>query len=233
MLKLSSKSILIIGFVASLFIDCSGSKSKVQEQKNISDTLAVKVNETKNTPAVDTAKISFDISIEGYKATQLGQAVYSGDLAKVKDLLKSGASNEKCLSDGTYIYDILYTSIIFDKIDIFKYVIFNKLYSSVNVVYTEESETPLTAACNISNCKESFEMADSLVALGANVNGAGASGGDITMYPIINAVNNNNAELVKLLIQHGANKEIKNEKGETPLTIAQKKEFNNIVDILQ
>ena len=61
----------------------------------------------------------------------------------------------------------------------------------------------------------------------------GESGGERTFYPLIIAVTHNNSCLVKLLLKHGANKEIKNENGESPLTIAQNSKFEDIVNLLK
>lgn len=233
MRRIIVNSILVISIIAAVLVSCAGKKSDVKEQKKSTGTVAVKASEKPVSTTSDIALDSFAISIDGYKATLLGQAVYDGDTAKVQDLIKKGASIEKSFTDETYVYDILYTALRVNKVEMLRYILKNKLYTSVNATYTEDAETPLTLACNIDNEKDAMEIADSLIVLGANVNGAGVTGGERILYPLIIAVGHKNAALTKLLVDHGANKEIKNENGETPIVFAQKKGFEDIVNILK
>lgn len=181
----------------------------------------------------DTSESVYNIPVEGYKATSLGDAIHSGDLEKVKGLIERGATIEQCLTDETYIYDALHTALTFGKMEIIRYIIANKLYADVNKTYTEEAETPLSLACTLKNNDEAFQISDLLISLGANVNGSGASGGEYTMYPLILAVRQNNLNLVKLLTEHGANKDITDENGNTPLSVAEKNGFIDIVNFLK
>jgi ankyrin repeat protein len=233
MLKLIISKALIISSIASFVFAFSEAKAAAEEQKKTTGTLSVSAQEKARSAAPDTAVTKFDISIEGYHSTQLGQAVYAGDVNKVQGLINKGASIEQCLTDETYVYDLLYTALAFKKTELVRYVLKNKLYKSVNTIYSEEAETPLALACNLTNSKEALEIAASLIALGANVNGAGESGGENTHYPLFIALSGNNVSLAKLLIEHGANKDIKNERGETPLSIAQKKGFEDILRLLK
>jgi hypothetical protein len=183
-------------------------------------------------------KITFDGDADGVvgeKTEKDGKKAAVKDDEKLKgnrDGVGDGASIEKCLTDETYEFDMLYAALVFNKIDLVKYVLRNKMYASVNKVYSEEAETPLTLACDLPDNKEALELSGALIALGANVNGAGESGGERTAYPLIAAINHHNVELTKLLRKHGADKEIKNESAETPLMIAQKKGFEDIVGLL-
>ncbi len=225
---------MVVGIIAVFFINCSGGNGKVQEKNKATDTKStITANKKQDNASVDTSQAIFNIPIEGYKATELGQAVYTGNIVKVQTLINKGASIEKCLTDETYIYDILYTALVFNKVELVNYILRNKLYSSVNKTYTEESETPLTLACGLHDTSNALEIADTLIALGADANGTGESGGENTKYPLLIAVNQRNAGLTKLLIKHGAKKDIKNQAGETPLAIAQKKGFEDITGILK
>ena len=236
MLKLNNRKAFIFGIVVASLFNCTGQKSNFREQNKSADTLSVKTNEKQRTAIIDTMQPNFNISIEGYKATQLGQAAYKGDTMSVKALVSSGASIENCLTDNIYIYDILFTALEFNRIELVHYVLKNKLYKTINAIYTENAATPLTLACNLPDSNDALEIADSLLKLGANTNGVNVSNGDgsfTTTYPLISAVSNKNVRLTKLLIEHGAKKDIKNENGETPLIIAQKKGFENIASFLK
>lgn len=232
MLKLNSSKILIIGIVVMVFLNCKSEKKEIHEQIKKVDTLSV-INASDLTNTTNIAILdSFGIAIEGYNATRLGQAVYTGDTATVGTLIKGGASFAKCLTDETYIYDILYAALVFNKIDIVRYVLKNKLYKSINATYSEEAETPLTLACGFKDSSDALEIADTFISLGANVDGAGESGGEQTIFPLLVAVNQNNVRLTKLLIENHANRNIVNENGISLLQIAQQKGFEGIVSLL-
>ena len=235
MLKLNSSKVLLACIIAAISFNCNDGKTHTKEQNKSADTLTANTNavESHTSASPDTTNANFNISIEGYKATPLGQAAYSGDITEVQDLVAQGASIEKCLTDETYIYDILYTALVFNKTELVRFILKNKFYSSLNETYTEEAETPLTLACSLANNSDALEIADSLINLGADVNGAGPSGGERTMYPLLIAVKQNNVDLTKLLLEHRANKDIKNESGETPLTIAEKNGFQDIATLLK
>lgn len=234
MLKLNNRNnAIIICFVTAFIFNCAGEKKNFSEQKKSTDTLSINAGEIKNQSVADSGQNIFSFSIEGYKATQLGQAVYENDTAKIQTIINSGASIEKCLTDETYIFDILYAAIAYKRIESIRFVLNNKLFTSINKVYTEDSETPLTLACALTNGKDALEIANSLIALGALVNGVGESGGEQTKYPFFIAVKQNNIPLVKLLIEHGAKIDIKNAGGESPLNIAEKNGFEEMVNLLK
>lgn len=236
MLKLNSSKAFIFGIVVASLFNCTGQKSNVREQNKFADTLSVKTNGKQSNAITDSSQPNFNISIEGYKATQLGQVAYKGDTVSVKALVSKGASIENCLTDDIYVYDILFTALEFNRIELVHYVLKNKLYKSINAIYTENAATPLTLACNLPDSNDALEIADSLIKLGANTNGVNVSNGDgsfNTTYPLLSAVSNNNVRLTKLLIDHGAKKEIKNSAGETLITIAEKKGFIDLVNLLK
>lgn len=64
---------------------------------------------------------------------------------------------------------------------------------------------------------------------GENVNGANAQGNTALHY----AVATNNADMVKLLLKHNADMNAKNNKGWSPLSIAEKKNVGEIYDIFE
>lgn len=232
-LKFSIKKALVFSIAFSGIINCTGGKDNVQEQKKPVVSTTVGAAKAQTNPPADTTQAAFTISLKGYKATELGQAVYAGDLGKVRELVNKGAPTGKCLTDETYVYDLLYSALAFNRIDLVRYVLKNKLYTSVNTTYTEDAETPLTMTCNLKDSSGAVEIADSLIKLGAKANGAGASGGERTMYPLFIAVNRHNFRLTKLLLENHADKEIKNEAGETPADVAKKEGFEDILKLLK
>ncbi|MBN2037987.1 MAG: ankyrin repeat domain-containing protein [Chitinispirillaceae bacterium] len=233
MLKLSSRNNLIICLIAiAFFCNCSEKRDPVQEQKIKLDTVSGIAPEKSMNVVHDTSLTDFNIPIEGYNATKLGQAVFSGDTANILNLIKKGVSIERCLTDETYIYDILYAALISRNLELIKFVLKNRMYTSVNETYNEDAESPLTLACDLPNNLEALEIANLLISLGANANGVGESGGERTLYPLITSINHNNIELTKLLLKHGAKKDVKNEYGETALMIAKKRGFEGIVRLL-
>ena len=233
MLKSNNSWLLAAAIVALALNGCSEKKSNLRIGKISADSSALPPSSDSKKPSTDTAQAEFSISLEGYKATPLGQAVYSGDTSKVRALIEQGASIEKCLTDETYEFDILYTSLVFNKTEMARYVLRNRLYTSVNETYTEESENPLTLACSLADSNEALEIAKALVDLGASVNGTGESGGEQTKYPIIISVSRNTYGLTKMLLEHGASLEIKDKYGKAPLSIAQEKGFKSIADLLK
>ena len=124
--------------------------------------------------------------------------------------------------------DILYTAIYFDKEDVLKYALTR--YKDINDrVYSDEyGLTLLTYACKLSNVK----LAHILLEHGINVNGCQSPCDTYKVYPIMEAIANNNIELVKLLLEYHADLDIKDSNGSTPLALAKEtgaKEIENLL----
>ena len=68
---------------------------------------------------------------------------------------------------------------------------------------------------------------------GAKADGMGNLGADYTSYPIIIAVGNRNKVMVELLLKHGARKNVKGEEGLTPLALARRLGYTEIVRLLE
>ena len=92
-------------------------------------------------------------------------------------------------------------------------------------VPSELGITPLLCAC----IRGSKNAVDLLLDLGANINARDEEGNNCLHY----AVNSNNPNLVKKLIIRGADKNIKNQKNETPLDLAIQKNYTKLINILQ
>lgn len=162
-----------------------------------------------------------------YQLYPLGIACRNHDMATIQRLL---AETEEPMAMGNdyYDFDILYTAIYFDKEDVLKYALTR--YKDINDrVYSDEyGLTLLTYACKLSNVK----LARILLEHGINVNGYQSPYDTYKVYPIMEAIANNNLELVKLLLEYHADLDIKDSNGNTPLTLAKETGAKEIEDLL-
>ena len=233
MLKSSSDFSPVFVLVVIAFLGCNKEKPQGADAKSGVEVPAKPAATSSIAPKTGTSQPAFDISLEGYKATKLGAAIYSGSLEKFTGLVEQGAPIDQCLTDDTYVFEALYAAIAFGKKNLVEHILKNKLYSDINKVYSEDSETPLTLACALENKADGLEISKLLISNGANVDGAGDSGGEGTKAPLFIAVKQNNVELVRLLIEKGAKKDITNSAGASPLTRAEESEFSEIVNLLK
>jgi ankyrin repeat protein len=72
-----------------------------------------------------------------------------------------------------------------------------------------------------------------LLKKGANVDEAPTSGPAEGITSLMTMVRNNNLEVAKLLIKHGANVNAKAKNGTTPLSLAQKKKNSEMIKLLK
>ena len=167
------------------------------------------------------------IQNEIYQLYPLGIACRNNDMATIKRLL---AVKDEPMAMGNHYYDfdILYTAIYFNKEDVLKYAL--NLYKDINDrVYNDEyGLTLLTYACKLSNVK----LARILLEHGINVNGYQSPYDTYKVYPIMEAIANNNIELVKLLLEYHADLDIKDSNGNTPLALAKEIGANEVEDLL-
>ena len=145
----------------------------------------------------------------------------------IKQLL-AAKDEPMAMGNDCYEFDILYTAIYFDKEDVLKYALTR--YKDINDrVYSDEyGLTLLTYACKLSNVK----LAHILLEHGINVNGCQSPCDTYRVYPIMEAIANNNIELVKLLLEYHADLDIKDSNGSTPLALAKEtgaKEIENLL----
>jgi len=159
-------------------------------------------------------------TMDRYEFTNLGLAIYNGNLNAARRLIMQGANKERCLGDETFQYDVLYTSVLFGKIDLLEYFINTE--RNVNKVYDENGVTLLSLACMKDDPDMTFRMSKMLIEAGANVNGGGDMGFDYIIYPLFGAVRSNNFKLVKLLVEHGADITVADKQGETVFSIMER-----------
>lgn len=76
-------------------------------------------------------------------------------------------------------------------------------------------------------------MASLLLESGAKADGVGNLGGDNVSFPLIVAVEKKNTNMVQLLLKHGAKRNVKNNTGQTPISIARSQKSAKIVKMLE
>lgn len=162
-----------------------------------------------------------------YQLYPLGFACCNNDMATIKRLL-AGKDEPMAMGNDFYEFDIFYTAIYFDKEDVLEYALTR--YEDINNrVYSDEyGLTLLTYACKLSNIK----LARILLEHGINVNGYQSPCDTYKVYPIMEAIANNNIELVKLLLEYHADLDIKDSNGNTPLALAKEMDAKEIKDLL-
>lgn len=225
--KITKTTFLLFVFLCSF---CAKKESKYAAGSfDSSKTAQVQPDST----PVNEPPVTATTEIDGYTASDLGKAVYSNNIQLVKELVEKGASTTNCLATEMYEFDLLFAAIEFAKVDIVRYVLDNKLYTSINKVYTEESETPLTLACALETTQDTVTIAELLIKNGADINGAGSVGGDYTYYPLITAIKKGNVQLAKLLIDNGAKTDIEDNQGKTPVSYAQESGNQAMIDLIK
>ena len=78
-----------------------------------------------------------------------------------------------------------------------------------------------------------LELAEILLSKGVDIDEACTSGGSQGFTNLIMAVDSNNEEVVRFLIKNGANVNAKTRDGDTALSLAVKKGYTNIIEILK
>ncbi|RGY73202.1 ankyrin repeat domain-containing protein [Bacteroides fragilis] len=152
---------------------------------------------------------------ETYQLYPLGIACRNNDMGTIKRLL-AGKDEPMAMGNDCYEFDILYTAIYFNKEDVLKYAL--TLYKDINDrIYSDEyGLTLLTYACKLSNVK----LARILLEYSIHVNGYQTPYDTYKVYPIMEAIANNNIELVQLLLEYHADLNIKDCNGNSPLALA-------------
>lgn len=235
MLKIINRLLVVLYFILTLLTGCKNqnSASNVAQLKPNTSTVDKTTRSDSTSAQPDTTTPIYIHDIEGYKASELGRAIYQDSLSKFKSLVERGASIEDCLTDETYTYDALYTAIEFGRLDFIQFIVQNNYYSDINKTYSEDAETALTLACNRQDKNQALQIALILIVKGAKVDGTGPSGGEETKYPLIIAAKRNNVELVKALVEKGVNKAVTENSGATAASIATDSGFSEITELLK
>jgi ankyrin repeat protein len=97
-------------------------------------------------------------------------------------------------------------------------------HSVVNLVSTTPNASPLCVAIS----KGDFDTVKKFIEYGANVNEVKNG-----MTPLMVAARYNNVEIVSYLLEKGANKKIKDDKGNTALKHAQNSKASAVIELLK
>lgn len=162
-----------------------------------------------------------------YQLYPLGIACRNNDMETIKRLL-AGDDEPMAMGNDCYEFDILYTAIYFDKEEVLRYALTGFRDINSRLYSDEYGLTLLTHACKLSNVK----LARILLEHGINVNGYQSPYDTYKVYPIMEAIANENIELVKLLLEYHADLDIKDSNGDTPLSLAKERGAKEIENLL-
>lgn len=176
------KAYLILIFAANVTLFTACKKSNTSPQ-NVSQTENIN-------------KFSEKSANEIY--TKLGLACKENRLTEVKALINQGADINLAKTDDIYEYDALYVAIENKNKEIVEYLLNHG--AKINKVYTEDGLTPLVLASKLSL----YEISEILIKNGARADGEQNMDNESISFPLQYAIENNNIELAKLLINNGA-----------------------------
>ena len=162
-----------------------------------------------------------------YSYSLLGYACLYKNMSTVRKLVNAKADISCAFSDEIYIYDALYLAIDSGDLSMVQYFI--SLGSNVNQPYNEDGLCPLM----VSVIDNNVPVAELLLKHGARANGVGNLGGGHTFYPLMTAIENRNKAMVRLLLKYGASKRVKDESGDTPLSLAYRLKATDIIALLK
>ena len=143
----------------------------------------------------------------------------------VEELLQRKADINLAKSDGIYEYDALYVAIEAANDKAAKLLL--ERGAKANSNYTEEGLSPLALSCNFNN----VETVKILLANKASVDGSDTGEGRV-FIPLVTAVNNNFKDIVKVLVDAGADPNLKNAEGVSALSLAQSRNNKELARLL-
>ena len=195
--------------------------------------LAAMQNFTKVTDFLLQNNVTIDISTnEQYNNfTPLHYALHNDYVPMAKVLLDYNASINTQDSVGN---TLLHYAAIFGRVDIVK--LFLQKKDTFKDEQSKNGYTPLNLAVSHihpdhSNEKQQIEIAKLLI--DAFPHWMDINGEREGYYPLHNAIVKNSLNMVKLLVEKGANLEVKNSKGQTPLQFAEQQNNDTIKEFLQ
>ncbi|MGE8553951.1 MAG: ankyrin repeat domain-containing protein [Chryseobacterium jejuense] len=149
------------------------------------------------------------------KYNKLGLAVKSGNIEEVEKLLKNGADINNAAEDEYYAYGALYIAINAGNEKMVKLLIDHK--ADLNTQINEEGYSLLVAAINSKN----INIVNLLIQSGTNVETFTDPEGNKKFIPLLEATQSNQPEIVKLLLEKGADPHEKTFEGFSAYNYAQ------------
>ena len=142
-------------------------------------------------------------------------------------LIRLNADVETGASDEYLVFDALSVAVESQDLCLVKLLLDNG--ANPNRMNSEEGFTVLSLSCRLNN----YDIAKLLIESGAEVDGAGDTGFDYIHYPLLHAVESNNIKLVQLLIDNNCTVDVKDKQDETPFTIAERNNNQQMIDLLR
>ncbi len=185
---------VVVGLTVISLVGCSSKEEKKVPQPK-AEEIIVRDSIVKPQQIVETSSQDQD---DHLKYNQLGLAVKSGSIEEVKNLLKNGADINNAAEDEYYAYGALYIAINTKNEAMVKFLIENK--ADLNTQINEEGYSLLVAAINSGNAN----IVNLLIQSGTKVETFTDPDGNKKFIPILEATQSNQPEIVKLLLEKGA-----------------------------
>ena len=189
--------------------------------RNNYDLTTIIINVVKKGLGISSNKISNFINEktnEGF--TALHYAVNNGNLLIVQLLKQYGAKFEEVTNLGKNAVHIAAEA---NQVTMLMYLILNE---ALDIFCLDENgSTPLHWACY----SGAFEAVDYLLSLKADINAQDKE----RITPLFLAVDNKRENIVRILLMNGADKNLPNKKNELPISIARKKNYVRIKNLLK
>lgn len=204
-----------------IILEKDTTENQFQLFKELIDAIALSNMEVYNTKIMLYTDVNalFPLQFSGEEEegnySLLGYAARLGTFDIVKDLVeKRKADIDIATEDEIFAQDALYAAIAGQNIEIVRYLLDKG--SDINAIYSESGSTPLDLAV----ITQDTEVVELLLSRGAKVDGAGDLGFDYITYPLHTAISVGNVEIVRILLQYGANPLLKTKDGEDAMALA-------------
>ena len=172
--------------------------------------------------------ISDQLTING--ATALYCACYQGHFTVAKTLIELGHSNVDQDTNDRRFYPLFLHATIMNRRDVIDFLLENK-YADINE--TKTFDRYKDAALMVAVFEDHTSLIEYLIAKGADVNYSSPNAGFVFFNtPVGWAVTNGHADALRLLCRAGADASIKNQVGNTLLTIAVQEKYPMIIAVL-
>jgi FOG: Ankyrin repeat len=164
---------------------------------------------------------------DNYFYTLLGFACKYKRCHFAEQLINLNADIETGESDEYSICDALSIAVASQDMCLVKLLLNNG--ANPNRWNSETGCTVLSISCRLNN----YDISKLLIESGAKVDGVGDTGFGYINYPLLHAIGSNNIKLVQLLIDNNCTIDINDNQGDTPFTIAERNENQEILDLLK
>ncbi len=167
------------------------------------------------------------IEYDNYSYTPLGLACKFNRLGVIKYLLnKLSIDINLGYTDDIYEYNVLDIVITNKNLDIFKLLINRGV--NYKDIFDEYGNNALSSAVK----ENQYEIAKILLEKGLDANGVGDLGSDYITIPLIIAVSQKDLKMVKLLMEFGADPNLKDKQEESAFSIAKNENLKEFIEVM-